>query len=179
MASNLRDRGYPSANGYRPDYSDKKNLLMTNEKATVPFHAVQNEGGATRENPILNKLMSAYNRKAIVNPNMPLVSKVHDDYVTDDTDERAFLGGLDLRNHNNDRLAFAHANITPTSSGYYAGIDRLPFGANEYSKSVNTPWGTFGAGYDGDGTASISYESSPNVYYLKALANLLLNRGTI
>ena len=179
MASNLRDRGFPSAKEYKPNKSDKKNAIMNDTMEQFPSWALRYEGGATRENPTLNKLISAYNSKAIVNPNMPLVSKTRNDYVTDDTDERAFMGGLDFRNHNGDRIGFAHTNVTPTSSGYYAGIDRLPLGDNYYSKEFNTPYGTFGAEYDGDGTASISYESSPNVYYLKALANLLMNRGTL
>lgn len=179
MASNLRDRGFPSAKEYKPNRSDKQNALMTSKVEPRVIKTLQIEGGATRSNPNVDKLISAYNNKVYGNPNMPLVNKIGVDYVTDDTDERAYMGGLDFRNRNNDRLGFAHYDVRPDSTGYYAGIDNLPFGTNEYSKEFNTPYGTFGTDYDGDGTATLSYESSPNLYYAKALANLLLNRGTL
>ena len=135
--------------------------------------------GATRTNPNVDKLISAYNSRAIVNPNMPLARRVGIDYVTNDTDERAYMGGIDLDSRNNGRAAFAHYNVRPDSTGYYAGIDNLPLGENYYSKELNTPLGTFGAEYDGDGTGVLSYETSPQLYYLKALANLLTNRGSL
>ncbi len=177
--ANLRDKGYPSAKEYKPNRSDKQNAIMNDTMARFPSWAIQYEGGATRSNPNVDKLISTYNNKVYGNPKMPLVNKIGVDYVTDDTDERAYMGGLDFSNRNNDRLGFAHYDVRPGSTAYYAGVDNLPLGDNYYSKEFNTPYGTFGAEYDGDGTASLSYETSPNLYYVKALANLLMNRGTL
>ena len=177
--SNLRDRGYPSAKEYMPNRSDKREAILNNKTMAYPTSALQVDETVARPNPNLDKLISAYNSKAIVNPNKPLARKVGVDYVTDDTDERAYMGGLNFDNHNGDRLGFAHYDIRPDRTGYYAGIDNLPLGENPYNKELKTPIGTFGADYDGDGTASLSYESSPNLYYIKALANILLNRGTL
>ena len=177
--SNLRDRGYPSAKSYRPNKSDKKNTPMTGSMQALPVKAIQRDEGGTRQNPAIDKLLTAYNSRAFGNPNMPLINKIGVDYVTDDTDDRAYMSGFDFRNREGDRLGFVHSDVAPTRTGYYAGIDNLPFGENYFDKEVNTPLGTFGAEYDGDGTASLSYKTSPNVYYLKALANLLMNRGTL
>lgn len=175
--ANLRDKGYPSAKEYRPNRSDKRNTPMNNGVANIPFNAIQTETPGTRIDPSVDKLLSAYNRKAIVN-NMPLARRVGTDYVTDDTDERAYTGGINF-DRNGERVGYIGTDIRPDRTSYYAGIDNLPFGENMFGKEFNTPYGTFGADYDGDGTASLRFETSPNLYYAKALANLLLNRGSL
>lgn len=172
MASNLRDRGYPSAKSYVPNRSDKRNAVMNGNVDYLPFRGSQQMTGGfvpTDRRDMLDKLLTAYNNRAF-GSNAPMVQRIGNDYVTDDTDERAYMSGLNLRNPNGERMAFVSRDISPSSSAYYAGIDNLPFGATPVNKSVTTPLGTFGADYDGDGTASLSYESSP---YLMALANLL------
>lgn len=173
MARNLRDRGYPSAKSYVPNRSDKRNAVMNGNVDYFPFNGSQaiTEGYEPVERrDALDKLITAYNNRAFGNPSAPLLQRTSTDYIDDNTDSRGYMSGVDVRNHNDDRLAFAHRDVRPNSTGYYAGIDNLPFGANYVSKDMTTPLGTFGAEYDGDGTASLSYESSP---YLQALANLL------
>ena len=183
--NNLRDRGYPQAKTERVNKSDKQNAIfrvgidkpviskLPDTTPTMPGSPM------TRREKLAQGLVAAYNNRAFGNPNMPLIQRTGVDYVDDDNVERAYMSGYALRDRNNNRLAFTNKDVRSGSTGYYAGIDNLPFGDNVFSKSIDTPLGTFGADYDGDGTASISYESSPNVYYLQALAKALLSRGTL
>lgn len=170
MASNLRDRGFPSAKEYRENKSDKRNTPYNSStsEVTMPYRGSQYMG-ATQSSPhedTLNKLVTAYNSRAFANPKAPLLSRMSADYVTDDTDERAYMSGLNLMNHAGNRLGFVSSNVTPQTTGYYAGIDNLPFGANPYSRQFSTPLGTIAADYDGDGTASLSFEGSPSNPYI-------------
>lgn len=178
--ANLRDKGYPQSRTERINRSDRRDALMTDAVSAFPY-AGKTEFGT---NPVektgaLDNLVRAYNNRAFGNPKMPLISNSGLDYVADDLDGRAYLSGYNLRDHNNNRLAFVNRDVTPGRTGYYVGIDNLPLGENFVSKEFNTPYGNVTAQYDGDGTASLGYETSPNVYYLQALARALMNRGSL
>lgn len=183
--NNLRDRGYPQSRTERANKSQKENAIfrvgIDNPTRTLlpKTENLDPITPSTRRERLAEELLTAYNNRAYGNPNMPLVQRTGVDYVDDNNDERAYMSGYALRDRNNNRLAFTNKDARLGSTGYYAGIDNLPLGDNMYSKSFDTPVGTFGADYDGDGTASISYETSPNVYYLQALAKALLSRGTL
>ena len=152
---------------------------MTANDVASPMHAIQQTYGEMRpanqerENAI-NRLITAYNSKAFGNPNAPLLHRSGIDYVTDDTEERAYLSGYDLRDHANNRLAFVNRDATPSRMGYYAGIDNLNpiFGDREVNKDIATPIGNVNLAYDGD-TASVGLELNKDNYYIQALANLL------
>ena len=174
MARNLRDQGYPSAKSYVPNRSDKRNAVMNGNVDYFPFNGSQaiTEGYEPVERrDALDKLITAYNNRAFGNPSAPLLSRGGLDYIDNNTDSRAYDGLLTLKSRDGNRLGYLGNNVVdggPTT--YSVGIDNLPFGATPVNKSVATPLGTFGADYDGDGTASLSYKSSP---YIQALANLL------
>lgn len=178
--ANLRDRGYPQSRTEKVNRSDKRNALMTNDIGAFPYSGRTELG----TNPVervsaLDKLANAYNNRVFGNSKMPLIAPNNIDYVTDDTDERAYMSGYNLRDRNNNRLAFAHRDVRPDRTGYYVGVDNLPYGDNYVSKDITTPFGNITAEYDGDGTASLGYETSPNVYYLQALARALMSRGNL
>jgi hypothetical protein len=181
IMANLRDKGYPSAKEYRANRSSKKTAVLDN---TTPFSFSSGNSnlGVRESSPgegLMNRLLTEYNSRAFGNPSAPLISRTNMGYVTDDTDSRAYLSGYNLRDHDNNRLAFANRDVRPDRTGYYVGIDNLPFGETPYNKIFNTPLGTISADYDGDSTAALSYETSPNVYYIQALAKALLNRGNL
>ena len=174
MARNLRDSGYPSAKSYVPNRSDKRNTNMNGSVDYFPYRGSQGitEGYEPVERrDALDKLITAYNNRAFGNPSAPLLSRGGIDYVDDNTDSRAYDSNLALWAKSGDRLGFAGRNVVDGGpSMYSAGIDNLPFGERYVNKEIATPLGTFGAEYDGDGTAALSYETSP---YIQALANLL------
>ena len=180
MATNLRDRGYSSS--MSPTVA-RKPAMDTVMRSTTPVNYFQGSqyvsaSDAKPANPkadeMLNKLVTAYNSKAFANPNAPLLHRSGINYVTEDTDERARLAGFDLRDHDNNRLAFVNKDVTPSRTSYYAGIDNLNpiFGDNEYNQDIPLPMGTINLAYDGD-TASIGLERTKNNYYIQALARLL------
>ena len=179
--NNLRDRGYPGSREYVPDKSGKRNALMSNSTPTSVFSGPSYMGQtvSSPNDDKINKLLTAYNNKAFGNPNMPMINRIGFDSVDDNTDERRYLSGYDIRNHEGDRLGFVHRDVMPLSASYYAGIDNLPLGDNYISKDFKTPIGTFSAEYDGDGTASLGYQTSPNVYYMAALAKALMSKGSL
>lgn len=174
MAGNLRDKGYPQARTEKPRRTgDVKDAVMTNNTPVMPFRGTEFMGSRrvpSQTETAVNRLVDAYNNRAFGISNAPMIQRIGNDYVTDDTDERAYTLALLLRNHGGNRLGFVSEDVTPSKTSYSAGIDNLPFGENYAYKNITTPIGTFGAEYDGDGTASLSYETSP---YLAALANLL------
>ena len=182
--NNLRDRGYPQSRTQRENKSQKQNAIfrvgIDNPVVVKQPDTTPTMPGTphTRREMLAQGLVNAYNNRAFGN-NMPLIQRSGIDYVDDNTDERAYMSGYALRDRDNNRLAFTNKDTRLGSTGYYAGIDNLPFGDNMYSKSIDTPVGTFSADYDGDGTGSLSYETSPNVYYLQALAKALLSGGTL
>lgn len=176
---NLRDRGYPSAkNNY--NRSSKKKALMTSDIASYPFRGSAYMGETVNQSrpDVLSKLVTAYNSKAFGNPNAPLMNRYGADYVTND-DERAFDSGIALSNRDNNRLGYINKDVRPGQTTYSLGVDNLPFGGNMYDREITTPLGNIGLNYDGDGTASLNYQTSPNVYYLQALAKALLSRGSL
>ena len=184
MAKNLRDKGYPQSREIKQNKSDKKKTVMTSQVDKTTKNPIQKEVNTPKEaNPVkenlVNKVITAYNNRAFGNPNAPLLQQVKADYVDDQTDERAYSNAIVARNQNGDRLGLIEKNITPTSTNYQMLVDNLPFGTNEYEKTINTPVGNITAGYDGDTTGYLNYDSSPNIYYLQALINALKNRGTL
>ena len=172
---NLRDKGYPQAKTSN-DRSAKRNAVMTNNTPYMSMGLPNQIDSRTYSQPTaLDKLVTAYNNRAFANPNAPLINSFKDDYV-DNNDSRALYSGLDLRSRDNNRLAFANKVVDSNGTNYNAGIDNLYFlGGGTFDKEFNTPVGTFGVGYDGDGTAYGSYQSP---YYLQALVNLM-NRGSL
>ena len=183
--NNLRDRGYPQSRTEKVNNSAKQNAIFRVGVDNPVISKIPNaepttaKAPETRREKLAQGLVTAYNNRAFGNPSMPLIQRTGLDYVDEDNDERSYMSGYALRDRDNNRLAFTNKDVSPGRTGYYAGVDNLPLGNNEYSKSLNTLLGTFGADYDGDGTASISYETSPTFYYLQALAKALLNRGTL
>lgn len=181
MAGNLRDRGYPSAKSYKPD-TVSGNTIVSNQ--TMPYGSAGfysgtlDDSGYTNNRTALDKLITAYNNRAF-GSNAPMISKAVTPYVDDETDSRSYLTNIGLRDRNNNRLGFVSENLRPGSTEYYAGVDNLPFGEEVFDRNITTPVGNFNLNYDGDGTASVGYESSPNVYYLQALAKALMSRGTL
>ena len=180
MSTNLRDRGYSSS--MSPTVARKPNMDTVMRNTTPVGYFKGSSVTTTREaqpaNPaadeMLNGLITAYNSKAFTNPNAPLLHRSGTDYVTNDTDERARLAGIDLRDHNNNRLAFVNRDISPTQTSYYAGVDNLNpiLGDGEYNRDIPIPIGNINLAYDGD-TASVGLKMDKNNYYLQALARLL------
>ena len=87
--ANLRDKGYPSAKSYRLNRSEKNNTVWTADMGIstpekLPATEIRTPAQGTTRRERYN-LLSEYNRRAIVNPRMPLISRSGTDYVTDDT----------------------------------------------------------------------------------------------
>lgn len=175
--ANLRDKGYPQSRTERANQGDKRNAVMTNNTPVMTFRGSQYMGDNTvpsQTQTAIDKLITAYNNRAFGIPNAPMLSNSAFDYVDDNTDSRALDSTIALRNHAGSRLGFAGKNtIDGGNTRYSVGVDNLPFGENTYNGSLNLPFGTLDAEYDGDGTAVLGFESNPNNYYIRALASLL------
>ena len=178
--ANLRDKGYPQSRTEKVNRSDKRNALMSNETPVMTYKGsmYMGENAVPSDSEVaFNRLVNAYNNKAFGIPNAPMLSRGSADYIDDATDSRAVDNSLALRDHSGNRLGYAGKTVVDAGgTNYHAGIDNLYFlGGGTFDKEFNTPVGTFGVGYDGDGTAYGSYQSP---YYLQALVNLM-NRGSL
>ena len=97
----------------------------------------------TKKEELVDKLVTAYNSRAMANPAAPLVSNAEDT--------------LSAYSRGGDRLGFVTKQRTPDAdvpdsrytTRYGAGIDNLPLQGNR-DYEVNTPLGTLDYGHEGD-----------------------------
>ena len=101
----------------------------------------------TKTEELVDKLVTAYNSRAMANPSAPLVSNHRS---PEDSTMAAWSNG-------GDRLGFASRTAIPDEklpdmrwmTRYGAGIDNLPLDGNR-DNEVNTPLGTLDYGHEGD-----------------------------
>lgn len=184
MASNLRDRGYPSSvtttrsAGQQPRVARQlsgtatglNKGASTNSTPKVEVDQLYNDN-AQKVGTLINAMMKAKNIPVEVNGQTNLFSPDYNWGKWTDTTYSA-------RTPDGTRLGFANKyhDFNPSGmNGYSVGVDNLYGLGDDYvNKEYNLPLGiTASMEYDGDGTLSGSLEVPQRNYYLQALANLL------
>lgn len=175
---NLRDKGYPSAKSYRPNRSEKRDLLQRDNVYGTPFPVdaidVWHNVPVEKDPTLLDRILTAYNNKAFGTPGALMMQKWGRDF-SDDEDSYGHESGLNLMRNGN-RLGYASKEVTPDQTAYNLGVDLdiLPDGYAD--KSFDTPFGKFTGGYEDDVLYG-NLEVPSRKYYLAAIKSLL-DRGT-
>ena len=121
----------------------------------------------------LNRLMTAYNRRAYANPNMPLFSKTSG-ALTPLEGSPIMEDLINAETRNGGRLGFLSRDRSAEGTRYGVGLDNVgdPY-RGVYDGEKSTPLGTFDYGYDGDTVAAGFTPNEKTQAYINALSKLL------